>query len=205
MIASALLGGTASKMSGGKFANGAATAAFASIVSEGVASANDGGTQDVLADNDPYNDWLADAPPDGYYDQYRSAELWMPGDLLPQGLVDFSAGFGDALSFGGTAAFRELLGDNVYVNFGSTEYAGGVVSGVAVHAVGFRRGAELNIGKNVRLAPWGNRTGNKYGKYPHYHRRGIDSSTGKVKPGQGIGRHRPQETKSTDTKFWDRF
>jgi RHS repeat-associated protein len=32
----------------------------------------------------------------------------------------------------------------------------------------------------------------------HYHRRGL-------KPGQGIGRHRPWEKKATDKSFWDRF
>jgi hypothetical protein len=38
----------------------------------------------------------------------------------------------------------------------------------------------------------------------HYHRRGKDPF-GVTKPGQGIGRHRPWETKSTDKGFFDRF
>lgn len=56
------------------FANGAATAAFASIVAEGVAAASRGGTQDVLADSDPYNDWEASMLPDGYRDRMLLAD-----------------------------------------------------------------------------------------------------------------------------------
>lgn len=123
---------------------------------------------------------------------------------LPQGMVDAVAGFGDVLSFGGTAALREMLGHNYTVNFGSMSYYGGAAAGTAVHVIGFRRGAELSIGRNFRLAPWGNRTGHRYGKYPHYHRRGVGPN-GQTRPGQGIGRHRPGETKSTDMSFWDRF
>ena len=59
-------------------------------------------------------------------------------------------------------------------------------------------------GPNVRIAPFGNRTGHPTGKYPHYHRRGFKPN-GKVKPGQGIGRHRPGDTKPEDKSFFDRF
>lgn len=60
------------------------------------------------------------------------------------------------------------------------------------------------ISKNLRIAPVGNRTGHKYGELPHYHRRGIDKSGSSIQ-GQGIGRHRPWETKATDRSFLDRF
>ncbi len=69
----------------------------------------------------------------------------------------------------------------------------------------YKTGNEFKIGNNFRLAPFGNRTGHLIGKFPHYHRRGIDSKTGNTMPGQGIGRHRPWETKSTDKSFWDHF
>ena len=64
------------------------------------------------------------------------------------------------------------------------------------------RGREIKISPDLRIAPFGNRRqpGTRwYGLLPHYHRRkpGV--------PGQGIGRHRPWETKSTDKSFWDRF
>lgn len=66
------------------------------------------------------------------------------------------------------------------------------------------RGGELSIGKDFRIAPFGNRTSNPYGRVPHYHRRAplID---GKSPPGQGLSRHRPWETKTPDKSFWDRF
>jgi len=66
-------------------------------------------------------------------------------------------------------------------------------------------GREIKIGPNLRIAPFGNRTGNPTGRFPHYHRRSIDSVTGETIPGQGIGRHRPWDTRSTDTRFRDRF
>jgi len=68
---------------------------------------------------------------------------------------------------------------------------------IVADEIGVWEGAEYTIGR-VRIAPWGNRTSNPYGKYPHYHRRGSV-------PGQGIGRHRPWEPKGPDTSFFDRF
>jgi hypothetical protein len=65
-------------------------------------------------------------------------------------------------------------------------------------------GRELSFGKNFRIAPFGNRTGHPTGSWPHFHRRGVDAN-GITKPGQGIGRHRPWDTKSPDTSFWDRW
>ncbi|ANE58082.1 hypothetical protein AYM39_22680 (plasmid) [Methylomonas sp. DH-1] len=123
---------------------------------------------------------------------------------LPQSIVDFSAGFGDVLSFGGTYFVREMMNTNSAVDLSSGAYMAGAVSGVAIHAIGFRTGGELSIGRDFRLAPWGNRTGNQYGELPHYHRRGVDQ-TGQTIPGQGIGRHRPWESKSPDSSVWDRF
>jgi hypothetical protein len=68
------------------------------------------------------------------------------------------------------------------------------------------RGRELRIGDNFRLAPFGNRRGQRYGSIPHYHRRGaIDPATGEARPGQGIGRNRPWEKSRHDTRLLDRF
>ncbi len=112
--------------------------------------------------------------------------------------MDAAAGFGDVMSFGITAGIRSVMGTNDQVNFSSREYAGGAIAGMVCHAVGFRSGRELKFNKNFRIAPWGNRTGHPLGKYPHYHRRGTGD-------GQGIGRHRPLETKKPDTSWRDRF
>ena len=67
-----------------------------------------------------------------------------------------------------------------------------------------RTGGEMAIGNNARIALFGNRTGNKYGRFPHYHRR-VTDSTGNSLNGQGIGRHRPWQTTKYDKSFWDRF
>ncbi len=65
-------------------------------------------------------------------------------------------------------------------------------------------GREYKFGDDFRAAPWGNRTGHELGRWPHYHRRGTDGQ-GNTIPGQGIGRHRPWEMKSTDTNMCHRF
>jgi RHS repeat-associated protein len=62
-------------------------------------------------------------------------------------------------------------------------------------------GWELKLGKNFRFAPFGNRTANPYGKWPHYHRR----PSGNPPAGQSINRHRPWEPSKFDKTFWDRF
>jgi len=123
---------------------------------------------------------------------YDGAPL-MAVNSLPQGLVDATAGFGDALSFGTTALIRELMGTNDVVDFDSGAYWSGIVAGVAVHVIGFRTGGELSIGSKWRIAPWGNRTGHPTGRFPHYHRQGRLGPDGKPLPGQGKGRHRPWE------------
>jgi RHS repeat-associated protein len=132
--------------------------------------------------------------------------LWALGDPLPQSVVDACAGFGDGVSLGATALIRELMDTNDAVDFSSGAYAGGLVAGAAVTTRGYATGAELSIGRNFRLAPWGNRTGHPTGRWPHYHRRGgpIDAK-GNPPPGQSIKRHRPWDKKSTDKCVCDRF
>lgn len=79
------------------------------------------------------------------------------------------------------------------------------VASAAANAARFvAEGREFKVSPNLRIAPFGNRTGDPVGRFPHYHRRGplVD---GKAPPGQGIGRHRPWETKTPDKGFWDRF
>lgn len=120
-------------------------------------------------------------------------------------LVNACAGFGDGVSLGGTALVRELMGTNNVVDFSSPEYTVGLVAGVAVTSRGYATGAELKIGSNLRIAPWGNRTGHPIGRYPHYHRRGGPDANGNTPPGQGIGRHRPWEKKPSDKCGCDRL
>lgn len=136
------------------------------------------------------------------YDPYG---LWVWGDPLPESLVNACAGFGDGVSLGATYLVRSAMDTNDVIDASSPEYISGVIVGAAVTAKGYAVGAELNIGRNFRLAPWGNRTGHPIGRYPHYHRRGTPDAKGNTPPGQGIGRHRPWERKSTDKCGCDRF
>jgi len=71
---------------------------------------------------------------------------------------------------------------------------------------GIRYGREFKLGKNCRVAPYGNRAGHPTGRFPHYHRSVPDPKRpGDSLPGQGIKRHRPWDTKPNDKSFWDRF
>jgi RHS repeat-associated protein len=130
---------------------------------------------------------------------------WTDMPSFPQPVVDGVAGFGDTLSFGLTFGVRQLIGANAAVDFCSTSYLVGAGAGLAVQVIGFRTGKELKIGRNFRIAPWGNRTGNKFGRWPHYHRRGGPDANGNTPPGKGIGRHRPWENSPHDRGFGDRF
>ena len=128
---------------------------------------------------------------------------------------DFFAGWGDLATtvpftdFSVTRSARGRLGPGGAVNSCSGYYKLGQVAGVtnvALIGVGAARGQEISLGRNVRLAPGGNRTGHPYGRYPHYHRRGpLDSRTGQTRAGQGIRRHRPWEPSRHDRYWWDRF
>jgi hypothetical protein len=62
---------------------------------------------------------------------------------VPQGMVDFSAGMGDTLSFGLTNMTRDAMGTNDAVNKCSGSYLGGEVAGVALDtAIGGAAGLE---------------------------------------------------------------
>ncbi len=69
----------------------------------------------------------------------------------------------------------------------------------------YRTGKEISFGKNLRIAPFGNRTGHPTGKFPHYHRRPKPNEKGQVPRGQGINRHRPWDVQPSDKSLWDRF
>lgn len=93
-------------------------------------------------------------------------------------------------------AFTEVVGKDALTNI--TASAIGPTGRFAA------AGREIRLGSSLRIAPFGNRTGHPAGRILHYHRRGLGPD-GNTLPGQGIGRHRPWDTKSTDKSFWDRF
>jgi RHS repeat-associated protein len=114
-----------------------------------------------------------------------------------QSLLDVSAGFGDGVSLHATELIRRAAGidGTVRKNCGLYRAAEAIGFGwlIAINAVGAYTGHEFKFGRDWRVAPWGNRTGDPYGELPHYHRRGAPGPDGKTPPGQGIGRHRPWE------------
>ena len=69
---------------------------------------------------------------------------------------------------------------------------------------GWLLGQEIRIGRNLRIAPLGNRTGHPIGRWPHYHRRGVGPG-GVTRPGQGISRHRPWQVSPVDKSWLERF
>jgi RHS repeat-associated protein len=89
---------------------------------------------------------------------------------------------------------KDVAGRAGYVNdprFYLEFYLWSLVGGVDV--AGFRLGYEITITRNLRIAPWGNRTGHPWGRWTHWHRRIIDPKTGIVRPGGGMKNHRPWE------------
>ncbi len=196
IVTNAILQGTISEVTGGKFANGAMSAAFRVA----------------------FNDSL---PP--HRQRLKNALLTPEASPLPG---DFLTGDDKVLNLtmmaDGQFYPSELGEDGMPHNFNSTNNlmeanrASGVLEGVhpstwwyGGKTLNFARlGREIVPGRDpklFRIAFFGNRTGNKYGKFPHYHRRGINPKNGQTLPGQTVKRHRPWELKETDKSFWDRF
>jgi RHS repeat-associated protein len=142
VIASAIVGGTASELSGGKFANGAITAAFIAAAGEPGSGNGDYSEGDGLTYHDSdIND------PTGYFNEN--------GDPLIAGLgTDLVAGFGDTLSFGGTAWIRNQL-DIGSVDYTSGGYTAGRVVGTLTPGLGaaatLRAGAYLGGTRAFRI------------------------------------------------------
>lgn len=78
--------------------------------------------------SDPYGLW-------GMDDVYGAVYDWTGGWEPSRGLVDFSAGFGDTLSFGGTNWLRNRMGINAGVDKCSSYYTAGEWAGVATAVV----------------------------------------------------------------------
>jgi RHS repeat-associated protein len=126
---------------------------------------------------------------------------------LPQWVVDGSAGFGDALSFGATDWIRDEMGTNDAVDKCSSSYSGGKYAGYGLGAgLGAAGGARalgwsVNINKykhgggGVNLLKNGDRKfGADWHKFkhkgitasrPHYHRGKTKSQMKKHRPWQG--------------------
>jgi RHS repeat-associated protein len=131
----AMVGGTTAVITGGGtqgFVNGAMTGAMQQL----------------------FNHWA-------HEDAQEGQSFWdNPGahlPSLPQGLVDFSAGFGDTLSFGLTDSLRDLMGTNGVVNSDSGAYLSGEIAGIAHTtllggAAGLR--AAGSAGRGLEFSHW---------------------------------------------------
>ena len=107
--------------------------------------------------------------------------LWAWGDPLPQGIVDFSAGFGDTLSFGATNWVRNQMGTNGAVDKCSRSYSAGEWAGIGQSivlggAVGWRLVGVKSSGKefshwipNRMGGPRSNWNGNFVTSARHYY------------------------------------
>jgi len=81
----------------------------------------------------------------GEYDRNKAMAWHWPS--LPQGLVDFSAGMGDTVSFGLTQYIRERNGIDHVVDHSSSSYRGGQIAGIPAGAgTVFAGGVALNMG-----------------------------------------------------------
>jgi RHS repeat-associated protein len=122
-------------------------------------------------------------------------------------VTGFASGALGGIAGGATSSILNQWGNPVGINWDdvSTDACiGGVIGGG--FGTGWGRGREIGLPGGGRIAPFGNRTGHRYGRWPHYHRRIPDpQAPGNSLPGQGIGRHRPWEPKSTDQCWRDRF
>jgi hypothetical protein len=133
--------------------------------------------------------------------------------LLPQSVVNIAAGYGDGVSFGLTQWVIEKLGTDGVVDRNSNTYNAALLAGVATpYSASSARiaylasiGKKYKFGKNLKIAPFGNRTGHPTGELPHYHRRNNVPPNGQVEPGQGLPRHRPWDSSKFDKSFKDRF
>jgi RHS repeat-associated protein len=166
----------------------------------------------LLAGDPNFYAYVQNAPltfvdPFGLDKECAGAEI--SNSSLLQVATDAAAGFGDGVSLGTTRSLRTFAGINGRIRMNCGLYRASEAMGagwmVALNIVGAATGYEFKIGKNWRIAPWGNRTGDPYGSYPHYHRRGAPGADSKTPPGQGIGRHRPFEPSQHDRWWGDRF
>jgi len=107
---------------------------------------------------------------------------------------------------------REKLDIDSVVNKNSDTYNGGLLAGTVMSysvygkAASFAiAGREIKLGKNLKIAPFGNRTGHPTGAWPHYHRRNKIPENRQVERDQGFKRHRPWDSRETDKSFWDKL
>ncbi|MCH8543991.1 MAG: hypothetical protein LAT61_10515 [Alcanivorax sp.] len=178
----AMVSGTVSEVSGGNFATGAVTGAMGYLFNE---LGERIGSENEVYESETWHSLIG-------LDAGDEAAMYWAQKHMETG--------NSLYAIPGMAA--SLWTPDTYLDTFSTLLGGGLGSGALR---GFRVGKEFSFGRNLRVAPFGNRTGHPTGRLPHYHRRVVDPSTGQTRPGQGIKRHRPWDTRATDQSLRDRF
>lgn len=123
VLKAAVVGGTAARLGGGKFANGAVTGAFV----QAFAPRGGGKSADDDIDWDKVD---ADSRIDPAAGTMGGRPL-MAANSLPQGVVDFAAGLGDGIFFGFGDEMRAMAGIDGGVNETSGAYRAGGYTAVA--------------------------------------------------------------------------
>jgi hypothetical protein len=107
-----------------------------------------------------------------------------------------------------SAVVGDVAGQNLEIQLGWRECWSWEQTGTAAVMGGFfgAQKREFTLRNGMRIAPFGNRAGNKNGTWPHYHRAKPDPShPSQNLPGQNIRRHRPWDSHATDRTLGDRF
>lgn len=128
----AAVGGTASKLGGGKFANGAMTGAFVQAFNHAQEKQEPG-----------FFERFFERAGDSISGFLENPGAHLPS--LPQGVVDFSAGLGDGILLGQGSKLRNLLGVDGGVDPTSAEYGVGYASGYTVTSALVTRNVSLGF------------------------------------------------------------
>jgi hypothetical protein len=166
-VGKAILGGTVSRVSGGKFANGAATAAFSSLITESVAAANDPNYGNVKTGDGPnlaepqvgsgsYRRGIvtmSETGPGGYYESaptYTAAPIRYT--VFP-GFAAHLANTGTLFAGGSGAVQRDGIYDMAAIGLGVPAAAATCTMLSSVCYAGAKLAFEgMAVGSSIRLA-----------------------------------------------------
>jgi RHS repeat-associated protein len=133
VVTAAIVGGTISKLTGGKFKNGAISAAFSAAMANAASGYKNRPLEEGSAEWEAREEEYFQAEQKEMMNALATGQDLIAAHWpsLPQGVVDFSAGLGDALLLGYGDELRSML-DISSVNMNSDAYSYGEYSSYAV-------------------------------------------------------------------------